>query len=242
MKKMRTATAQKLPETIVATQPSKATRQLTELEASACKGAPITDPALSCGFVLGLFGLNETAMAEGVGLGNVVDAVQLAIDDVRQGDLSGVEGMLVAQSMTLQALFTKLARTASEQTGRDSMSAILQLALKCQAQSRATIDSLVNLKYPRTATFIKANQANVAAAGSQQQVNNGVPAERAGAREHAPAAPNELFVLENTTNGSTTLDSGTTRQAGAEDSRMEPVERRHRAENRKGQSRVRTQR
>lgn len=242
MKKMPAVAKQKLPETVAVAPASKAPRQLTALEESAIRGMAITDPALSCGRVLGMFGMTEAALAEGVGLSNVVDAVQLAIDDVRHGDLSGVESMLIAQAMTLQVMFNKLATSGAQQTGRDSQSAMLTLALKCQAQSRATIDSLVNLKYPRTSTFIKAGQANVAAPGSQQQVNNGVPAERAGAREQAPAAPNELLALEGATNGSTTLDGGTTRRAGAKDSRMEPVERRHRAENRKGQSRVRTQR
>ena len=47
--------------------------------------------------------------------------------------------------------------------------AFLGLALKAQAQSRATISALVDLKYPRQATFVK--QANIA--HGPQQVNNG---------------------------------------------------------------------
>ena len=45
----------------------------------------------------------------------------------------------------------------------------LGLALKSQAQSRATISALVDLKYLRQATFVK--QANIA--NGPQQVNNG---------------------------------------------------------------------
>ena len=40
--------------------------------------------------------------------------------------------------------------------------------MKAQAQSRATISALVDLKYPRQATFVK--QANIA--HGPQQVNN----------------------------------------------------------------------
>ena len=41
--------------------------------------------------------------------------------------------------------------------------------MKAQSQSRATISALVDLKYPRQATFVK--QANIAK--GPQQVNNG---------------------------------------------------------------------
>ena len=47
------------------------------------------------------------------------------------------------------------------------------LALKAQAQSRATISALVDLKFPRQATFVK--QANIA--NGPQQVNNGAATE-----------------------------------------------------------------
>ena len=43
------------------------------------------------------------------------------------------------------------------------------MALKAQAQIRATNSALVDLKYPRQATFVK--QANIA--HGPQQVNNG---------------------------------------------------------------------
>jgi hypothetical protein len=56
----------------------------------------------------------------------------------------------------------------------------LGLALKAQAQSRATITALGELKNPRHATFVK--QANIA--HGPQQVNNGVmPSDVASSRE-----------------------------------------------------------
>ena len=80
-----------------------------------------------------------------------------------------MEAMLVGQATALQTIFTSLARRAQEQSSQRKREAFLGLALKAQAQSRATISALVDLKYPRQATFVK--QANIA--HGPQQVNNG---------------------------------------------------------------------
>jgi hypothetical protein len=81
-----------------------------------------------------------------------------------------MEAMLVSQATALQTIFTDLARKAQAQTYQKQLEVYLGLALKAQAQSRATISALVDLKYPRQATFVK--QANIA--HGPQQVNNGV--------------------------------------------------------------------
>ena len=88
---------------------------------------------------------------------------------VNDGDLSTLEAMLVSQATALQTIFTGLARRAQSQEYQKNLEAFLGLALKAQAQSRATISALVDLKYPRQATFVK--QANIA--HGPQQVNNG---------------------------------------------------------------------
>ena len=77
--------------------------------------------------------------------------------------------MLISQATALQTIFTSLARKAHSQTYQKHYEAFLGLALKAQAQSRATITALVDLKYPRQATYVK--QANIA--HGAQQVNNG---------------------------------------------------------------------
>ena len=66
------------------------------------------------------------------------------------------------------------------------------LALKAQAQSRTTISALVDLIYPRQATFVK--QANIA--NGPQQVNNGGatganPEQYAQPRTHAEKSASE---------------------------------------------------
>lgn len=88
---------------------------------------------------------------------------------VNDGDLATMEAMLISQATALQTIFTSLARRAQTQKYQQNLEAFLGLALKAQAQSRATISALVDLKYPRPATFVK--QANIA--NGPQQVNNG---------------------------------------------------------------------
>ena len=108
-------------------------------------------------------------------LGNDVDLSELVqgLSDsckrVNDGDLTTLEAMLVSQATALQTIFTSLARRAQSQEYQKNLEAFLGLALKAQAQSRATISALVDLKYPRQATFVK--QANIA--HGPQQVNNG---------------------------------------------------------------------
>ena len=91
---------------------------------------------------------------------------------VEAGDLRALEHMLSAQALTLNLMFTELTRRASMNMGQHlpAVEAYLRLALKAQAQSRATVEALAEIKNPRAVAFVK--QANIA---QQQQVNNGTP-------------------------------------------------------------------
>ena len=93
--------------------------------------------------------------------------------EVKGGDLHTLEAMLISQATALQTIFSSLARRAQDQQYQKHLEAFLGLALKAQAQSRATISALVDLKFPRQATFVK--QANIA--NGPQQVNNGAASE-----------------------------------------------------------------
>ena len=105
-------------------------------------------------------------------LNELADSVRQTAKKVQAGDLSSLEVMLVSQATALQTIFTGLALRAQVQTQQRNMESFMSLALKAQSQSRATISALVDLKYPRQATFVK--QANIA--NGPQQVNNGVAA------------------------------------------------------------------
>ena len=108
-------------------------------------------------------------MGDDLDMGELVDSLSEGCKRVNRGDLSNLEDMLVAQATTLQTLFASLARRAANQEQLRQYEAFMGLALKAQAQSRATISALVDLKFPRQATFVK--QANIA--HGPQQVNNG---------------------------------------------------------------------
>lgn len=115
----------------------------------------------------------------------MIDRLRETFKEVKGGDLHTLEAMLISQATALQTIFTSLARRASTQDRLPQYQTFLGLALKAQAQSRATISALVDLKYPRQATFVK--QANIA--HGPQQVNNGeaagtYPDQYAQARAH----------------------------------------------------------
>jgi hypothetical protein len=90
---------------------------------------------------------------------------------VQHGDLSGLETTLTAQAVTLDTIFNEMARRAALNMGEylNATEVYLRMALKAQAQCRATIETLAEIKNPRPVAFVR--QANIAA--GPQQVNNG---------------------------------------------------------------------
>ena len=125
-------------------------------------------------------------MGKEADLNVLIDQLRETFTEVKGGDMHTLEAMLISQATALQTIFTSLARRAQSQEYQKHLESFLGLALKAQAQSRATISALVDLKYPRQATFVK--QANIAN-GPQQVNNGGVPGELqeqyAQARTHA---------------------------------------------------------
>lgn len=166
----------------------------------------------------------------------MVEALRDDVKDVQGGDLSRLEAMLLSQATALQTMFTSLARRAANQEQLKHYGVFMGLALKAQAQSRATISALVDLKFPRQATFVK--QANIA--HGPQQVNNGpsseLPDTNARAREEE-MKPDQTELLE-APNGSTNLDRGTTAEATRGNPAVETVDSvdRPKVTRRKGQS------
>jgi hypothetical protein len=119
------------------------------------------------------------------------EAVADAVREVRKGNLSGPEATLVAQSVALNSIFTELARRSAANMGEyiEASERYMRLALKAQAQCRATIETLATLKNP---PVVFARQANIAN-GPQQVNNGGLPA-----RADNPAPPpNELLEAGN---------------------------------------------
>ena len=111
-------------------------------------------------------------LGKDVDMSELVQGLTDSCKRVNDGDLSTLEAMLVSQATALQTVFTSLVCRAQVQTQQRHLEAFLGLAFKAQAQSRATTSALVELKYPRQATFVK--QANIA--HGPQQVINGAAA------------------------------------------------------------------
>lgn len=81
-----------------------------------------------------------------------------ALDDevraVKKGDLSSQRAMLATQAFALNSIFTELARRAGANMGEymGATESYMRLALKAQAQSRATIEALERLANGREQT------------------------------------------------------------------------------------------
>jgi len=100
---------------------------------------------------------------------------------VNAGDLSRAEAMLMNQADALQAIFVNLTERALWQEYHVHMEGFMKLALKAQSQSRATLQTLAEVKNP---PVVYARQANVTT--GPQQINNGVDPTRARENQNSP--------------------------------------------------------
>jgi hypothetical protein len=139
-----------------------------------------------------------------------VSTLNEQIAEIQRGDMTGPEAMLYAQATALQSIFVTLSRKAIAQEYVAQYQTFMSLAFKAQAQCRATLEALNEIKFPRSATFVK--QANIA---NQQQVNNSPPARG----EKEVNRTNELLEEPN----HEALDHGATQTAGQSHSTVEAV-------------------
>jgi hypothetical protein len=117
---------------------------------------------------------------------------------VQAGDLAGLEAMLAAQSITLNALFGSYTRRSQINTGNLEVSdTLMRMALRAQAQCRATIETLAAIKNP---PVVFAKQANISS--GPQQVNNHAPA------EEISIPPNRLLEAHERVDDFTALATG----------------------------------
>jgi hypothetical protein len=150
--------------------------------------------------------------------------------NVKAGDMGRAESLLINQANTLDVIFNALAQRAGANVGKhqDTAERYLRMALKAQSQCRTSLETLAEIKAPRSATFIK--QANI---GQQQQINNGPTVNGASqSRAHetkSDDATKELISLEDK---NATLDTRGTGAAGGTNSQLETVGAVKRAEKR----------
>ena len=137
------------------------------------------------------------------------------ITTIQDGDMKPIEAMLIGQAQALQTMFVSLGRQATSKTQLNQYIAFMNLALKAQSQSRATIQALVELKYPKQATFVK--QANIA--HGHQQVNNPTSTHTPAHAKAIENQPNELLSEMN----HAALDSNGTATTSTTDKAMATV-------------------
>ena len=156
-----------------------------------------------------------------VGLIVIHEALQEEVEKIQSGDLSMVESMLYSQASVLQTMSTSLVRRGAAQENLKWYQTFMGLALKAQAQSRATLEALIELKQPRQQPVF-AKQANIAA--GHQQVNNTYASasgdtDMSSHVENSQIEKNELLEVGN----GERVDFGAQGQAGRGDSTVEPL-------------------
>jgi hypothetical protein len=155
------------------------------------------------------------------GIGGLVEELAAQCAEVSQGNLQRPEALLMAQSTSLDAIFQDLTQRAYKNMDRlDVAERFLRLAFRAQIQSRATIETLGNMKNP---PMVVARQANLTT--GPQQVNNGLALAPAG----ATSGRNELL-LEGT--DAKTLDTITAGNPGHSNPRVAALAKLNRTKDR----------
>jgi hypothetical protein len=155
-----------------------------------------------------------------VDLPELITDLKTKVEAVQGGDMRPVESMLYTQAITLQTIFTNLARRSAMNAGEyiNAADKYMRLALKAQAQCRSTLEALAEIKNPRPVSFVR--QANIS--NGPQQVNNGATPDNRAIRAHAEenaSLQNELLEHQH----GNYLDAGAQGQPGQANPHLEAV-------------------
>jgi hypothetical protein len=194
------------PKAIPATAPSSA-------DGTASRAHAIVMPTAQAAMTL-----HDIARMSSITTLDLYHEMEVQVKAVHGGDLTQAETMLVTQAHTLDAIFNSLTRCALGSKMINQYEIKFRLALRAQAQCRATLETLVAIKNP---PVIFARQANIA--NGPQQVNNS-PIAAASRAEESKSQPNKLLEHQH----GERLDFGTTSKASGADSKLETVGAVHR--------------
>ena len=114
----------------------------------------ILDPGMRHGIAASAFAGHALGDLEGPGLMDYINHVLNAAEECEAGELGLASRTLAAQAMALDAMFTELARRSALNMGQhlSASERYARLALKAQANSRATLEALAKLHQPREQT------------------------------------------------------------------------------------------
>jgi hypothetical protein len=137
---------------------------------------------------------------EGPGLMDYIRHEEVVTAKAEAGDLAIASRLLVAQAVTLDSMFTELARRAALNMNDyiDAAERYGRLALKAQSNSRATLEALVKIHQPReqTVKHVHVNEGGQAVVADQfHQHNKGVENEKSGKQSHATVATGESSAM-----------------------------------------------
>jgi hypothetical protein len=100
-----------------------------------------------------------------------------AMERARKGDKALASDILAAQAVTLDTMFTELARRSAMNMGEyiDASERYMRLALKAQANCRATLEALGKLHQPRdqTVKHVQVNEGGQAVVADQIHQHQG---------------------------------------------------------------------
>ncbi len=174
--------------------------QRDELSAQVLAGAVVGNATVLASFTKHLT-MRDGPQTLGERTADAMTVIQATVRRVKAGDMGDMEAMLAAQALTLGKMFEAITLRAQANMAEhpEACRDWLNTALRTQAACRATIETLSEVKNPRSATFIRAGQANVTS--GPQQVNNAtaaaLPTETpAHAPESQPIPSNELLRAE----------------------------------------------
>lgn len=88
------------------------------------------------------------------GYGDFAEVFNKVGVNARKGDVRMASELLAAQALTLDSIFTEMARRMALNTGEymGAMETYARIAMKAQSQSRATLEALTKLHQPREQT------------------------------------------------------------------------------------------
>lgn len=129
-----------------------------------------TDPAKNAALVIRSF------FQEGEpDVRTALEILDKTIAEVQSGSMKPAEAILVSQAKALDSLFMSFVTIAQKNAkNTKTLEPLMRIALKAQNQCRATIQTLNEVKNPRSVAYVQ--QANIS--NGHQQVNNGVAGEK----------------------------------------------------------------
>ena len=129
-----------------------------------------TDPAKNAALVIRSF------FQEGdPDVRTALEIMDKTIAEVQGGSMKPAEAILVSQAKALDSLFMSFVMIAQKNAkNTKTLEPLMRIALKAQNQCRATIQTLNEVKNPRSVAYVQ--QANIS--NGHQQVNNGVAGEK----------------------------------------------------------------